>query len=469
MESPRLRLPRWAGHPAFGVVLLLVLAAVLIAHGEPQPSSRPSGTSVGVSGTTSAPSGTTPLLVIRGSRVQLRQAGHAARTVALPAHVVPRQLVPGRDTTVVLGTRGGRQYAYAVSSDLAVRGLGYADAVIPAVTGSAAVIVETKLTDPGRVASAATSTSAVPSRTATTSSGSGNDSSGAPALSDYVVRRFDSVGRPTGRLVDLPPGMRVATDTAVGLVVWQPVNRVFDDGQASESLSAAATLIRPDGTLRQLGPVHPLTADEQDLLVWDVVGHRFGLMPLNYVTATTTVTATPTVTSASPTARASAKSASPTPSVSPSTVAGVRWFEPTRGILVTGPAAFDADDTAFAVYAQVGLRRRLVVAELQNVGTDQVEVLALAAPRPSATSSPSGVVLPSVTASISRTPTATSSAPALQPDGYPIPAPLTPVWWHGQVLGVGLDSTVIGYLPGSRQSALLDLGLSDISALAPAP
>ena len=466
MESPRLRLPRWAGHPAFGVVLLLVLAAVLIAHGEPQPSSRPSGTSVGVSGTTSAPSGTTPLLVIRGNKVQLRQAGHTTRTVGLPAHVIPRQLVPGRDTTVVIGTRNGRQYAYAVSADLAVRGLGYADAVIPAVTGSAAVIVETKVVDPGRVATASATSS--PSSTAATSAGSGNDSSGAPPLSDYAVRRFDSTGRPMGGRTDLPPGMRVATDTVVGLVVWQPVNRVFDDGQAAESLSAAATLIRPTGTLRQLGPVHPLAADDQDLLVWDVVGHRFGLMPLNYVTATTTVTASPTRTSASARS-ATTRSVSPTPSASPSTVAGVRWFEPTRGILVTGPAAFDADDTAFAVYAQVGLRRRLVVAELQNVGTDQVEVLALAAPKPSATSSPSGVVLPSVTATVSRTPTATSSAPALQPDGYPVPAPLTPVWWHGQVLGVGLDSTVIGYLPGSRQSALLDLGLSGISALAPAP
>ena len=58
----------------------------------------------------------------------------------------------------------------------------------------------------------------------------------------------------------------------------------------------------------------------------------------------------------------------------------MRWFLPTRGmLLVTGPATFNPDGSAFAVYAQVGSRRRLVVAELQNLGTDQVQVLALAA------------------------------------------------------------------------------------------
>ena len=38
-------------------------------------------------------------------------------------------------------------------------------------------------------------------------------------------------------------------------------------------------------------------------------------------------------------------------------------------------------------------------------------------------------------------------------------------WWSA----VGADGTVIGYKPGSAQSSLLDLGLTGIQALAPAP
>jgi hypothetical protein len=51
----RFPLPRWTAHPGFAVVILFALAVLLIVHGEPQPSSRPSGKSVVVSGTASAP------------------------------------------------------------------------------------------------------------------------------------------------------------------------------------------------------------------------------------------------------------------------------------------------------------------------------------------------------------------------------------------------------------------------------
>ena len=60
-------------------------------------------------------------------------------------------------------------------------------------------------------------------------------------------------------------------------------------------------------------------------------------------------------------------------------------------------------------------------------------------------------------------------AAALAPDGYPITAPLTPLWWHGMVVGLGTDGTVIGYQPGKSQSSLIDLGLTDIHAFAAAP
>ena len=196
------------------------------------------------------------------------------------------------------------------------------------------------------------------------------------------MQRYDSAARRVGISQFLPAGTRVATDTAVGMVVWKPVNRVFDNGVALEPLSAAATLIRPDRSLRQLGPVHPLAADAANLLVWDVAVRRFGLMPLRYVTSTATSTASPSA-SASPAAGSSP--------VGDRLRLGPRG-QPDHGRrgavvlpdpgdhVVTGPASFAPDGSAFAVYAQVGSRRRLMVAQLQNVGTDQVEVLALVQP-----------------------------------------------------------------------------------------
>jgi hypothetical protein len=167
----------------------------------------------------------------------------------------------------------------------------------------------------------------------------------------------------------------------------------------------------------------------------------------------------------------------------------VQWFFPTRGItVVTGPASFDPDGSAFAVYAQVGSRRRLMVAQRRNVGTDRVEVLALVQP-PAPSSQPvrsttPGQPGPSVTVSGSATVGATSSGPsgsatsspaksasvtALQPDGFPIQAPLSPLWWNDQVVALGPDATVVGYRPGSNQASLLDLGPDDLQAMAELP
>jgi|GEM_PF-2374512 len=490
---PRLRLPAWTSSPGFGVAVLLVLAVILIAHGEPQPSSRPSGTSVGVSGSPTVPATVPALLVIRAGVVESRD-GSAVRRVRLPAAARPLSVVTGRGLSVVLAALDGRQRAYAVQPNLAVSDLGRADAVIPAATGRAAVLVETGLTEPGKLVPGVP---ADPIETATPSpSGS---PTGPPELRDFAVQRYDATARRVGISQFLPAGTRVATDTAVGLVVWKPVNRVFDNGVALEPLSAVATLIRPNRSLRQLGPVHPLAADASDLLVWDVSARRFGLMPLRY--ATSTVTTTPSASGGSqssggsggvPTGTATASgsaSASASPSASPSTVAGVRWFFPTRGItVVTGPASFDPDGSAFAVYAQVGSRRRLMVAQRKNVGTDRVEVLALVQP-PSPSSQPvrsstPGQPGPSVTVSGSSTVGATgtgpsgsassspgrsAAAPALQPDGFPIQAPLTPLWWNGQVVALGPDATVVGYRPGSDQASLLDLGPEDLQAIAELP
>ncbi len=485
MTRSRPRLPPWTSSPGFGIAVLLVLALILIVNGEPQPSSRPSGTSVRVSGSPTAPAAVPDLLVIRAGVVESRQAT-TVRRVALPAGARPLSVVTGRGLSVVLAALNGRQRAYAVRPNLAVRDLGPADAAFPAAAGTAAVLVETGLTEPGQLvpgvpASATGTASASPSASASASA------TGPPELRDFAVRRYDSAGRPLGFSEFLPAGTRIATDTAVGLVVWKPVNRVFDNGVALEPLSAAATLIRPDRSLRALGPVHPLTADASNLLVWDVAARRFGLMPLRYATSTATSTATPSA-SASGTGSSRPPTRSASATASPTTVAGVRWFQPTRGIsVVTGPASFDADGTAFAVYAQVGPRRRLLVAQLQNLGTNRVEVLALVQPvapssEPPRSSRP-GQPGPTVTVSGSSTvgtapgsPSSDSSSskpaasvPALRPDGFPIEAPLTPLWWDGQVVALGPDSTVVGYRPGTNQASLLDLGPDDLQAIAEMP
>jgi hypothetical protein len=499
MTRLRPRLPHWTSSPGFGVAVLFVLAVILIAHGEPQPSSRPSGTSVRVTGSAKAPAAVPPLLVIRAGVVESRQ-GHSVRPVKLPAAARPLSVVTGRGISVVLAALDGRQRAYAVRPDLAVDDLGPADAVIPAATGAAAVLVETGLTEPGKLVASATETT-TPSRTPSASP----TTTGPPELRDFAVQRYDAAGRRVGISQFLPTATRIATDTAVGLVVWKPVNRVFDKGVALEPLSAAAMLIRPNRSLRQLGPVHPLAADAVNLLVWDVSIRRFGLMPLRYATSTATSTVSPSASavpsgSGSPPTRTRSASAT----ASPTTVAGVRWFQPTRGItVVTGPASFDPDGSAFAVYGQVGSRRRLIVAQLKNVGTDQVEVLALVQPpapssQPARSSRPgsAGGSGPSVTVSGSSTvgatgapassdsansgsgssaPTSLSSKsvspsiPALQPDGFPIPAPLSPLWWNGQVVALGADATVVGYRPGSNQASLLDLGADDLHAMAEMP
>jgi hypothetical protein len=327
---------------------------------------------------------------------------------------------------------------------------------------------------------------------------------GPPPLRDYQIRRYDSAGQPTEPPDRLPRGYRTAVDTSVGLVVWQPVNRVFDSGVMHESLSASALLVRPDATIRALGPVHPLAANASELLVWDVRLRRFGVLPLRYVTSTATSTATatgtPSATEATGATSSATRSAKPTPV--PTLVAGTRWFLPTRGmLLVTGPAAFADDGSAFAVYAQVGSRRRLVVAQLKNLGTDQVEVLVLNQPpaKTSPTPSASSLVLPSPSGTggsssdslsggsggsgsggsgsgglgskgRSASPSASPTTPALEPDGYPIPAPVVPLWLpDNQVVAVAQDSTVIGYRPGGTQSGALDLGVTGLRALAPAP
>lgn len=482
---------RWTSHPGFGVLVLFVLAIALIWHGEPQPSSRPSGTSVGVSGTASANGPIAGLLAMRDGRLELLQQHRITRTVSLPSGAVPRSMLTSRGLTVVLAILDGRQRAYAITRTLAVHDLGYADAVLPAMRGTAAVIVESALVDPGRpdpAQLASPTASGSPSDTSSASETTGKPLPGPPPLRDYSIRRYDSSGQPAEPPDRLPRGFRAAVDTSVGLVVWQPVNRVFDRGVMRESLSAAALLVRPDATLRALGPVHPLAADGSQLLVWDVALHRFGVMPLRYVNSSATATST-----ASPSASASASdSATPTdiggssepagssspakPSPVPTMVPGTRWFLPTRGmLLVTGPAAFSADSTAFATYALVGSRRRLVVAQLKNLGTDQVEVLVLNQPPAKSSPVPSGssLVLPSPSGSgSSASPSASNSAtaPAFEPDGYPIPAPAAPVWLpDNQVVGVAQDGTVIGYRPGGVQSAELDLGVATVRALAPAP
>lgn len=479
------RLPHWTSSPGFGVVVLLVLAVILIVNGEPQPSSRPSGTSVRVSGSPTAPAAVPALLVIRAGVVESRQANNV-RQVPLPPAARPLSVVTGRGLSVVLAALDGRQRAYAVQPNLAVRDLGPADAVIPAATASAAVLVETGLTQPGLLipgASAGATETATASRTASPSP----SPTGPPELRDFAVRRYDSAARPVGISQFLPAGTRIATDTAVGLVVWKPVNRVFDNGVALEPLSAAATLVRPDRSLRALGPVHPLAADATNLLVWDVAVRRFGLMPLRYVTSTATSIASPSTSTSRPRSGSATATRSPSATASPSTVAGVGWFQPTRGIsVVTGPASFASDGSAFAVYAQVGSRRRLMVAQLQNVGTGGVEVLPLVQPaaptsQPARSTSP-GQSGPTVTVSGSSTVgvtgsasgssgsrSATPSIPALQPDGFPIEAPLTPLWWDGQVVALGADSTVVGYRPGTNQASLLDLGPDDLQAIAEMP
>jgi hypothetical protein len=343
-----------------------------------------------------------------------------------------------------------------------VHDLGFADAVIPAVTGRAVIIVETAVIGPGLVTESMAPITGSPTASTSGSSANSGSTQSQPPLRDFAVRRFDAAGRALGTATGLPAGMRVATDSAVGLVVWQPANRVYDSGLPLEALSADAMLIRPDHSLRRIGAYHPLSATGTSLLIWDVKSRRFGLVPLLKITETKRITtATPAGTTGSK---------SPEPTKSPPPLEGVKWFAPTRGFLVTGPASFSPDSASFAVYAQVGGRRRLIVAQLRYLGTDQVDVLALAQTEPSPT------------ALETRSPAARSSARGTNPDGtssssgtaavafdreaFPITAPLAPSWWKDTLLAVAADGNLIGYQPGNKQASLLDLGLGDLESLA---
>ena len=168
-----------------------------------------------------------------------------------------------------------------------------ADAVIPAATGSAAVIVETAVLDPGLLA--ARQPDSRPDRRC----------GGVGRLGQFVQRehpghrscvtsRCSAMTRPVGgRDLAIAAGTRIATDTAVGMVVWKPVNRVFDKGVRARVAVGAG---RADPTERVAAPARPgapAGRRRQDLLVWDVAARRFGLMPLRYVTSTATSTASP--------------------------------------------------------------------------------------------------------------------------------------------------------------------------------
>jgi hypothetical protein len=470
MTRARLRLPSWTAHPGFGVAVLFALAVILVIHGEPQPSSRPSGTSVVPSGTETAPVSPPALLEIRKGVIEWR-LNSAARDIPLPDGARPRTLVTSGGLSVALATVGDRQHAYAITRELRVTDLGLADGVIPAASAGAVLIIETALTDPGAVMQPDTSASGSPSAETSGTTQPGNTP---PLLRDFRIRRYDAAAKQIGPSSLLPTGMRLATDSPVGLVVWQPAKRVFDAGVPIEALSANAALIRPDGSLRSIGAVHPLAASAQDLLVWDVKTREFGLMPLRYVTsnATTTESAAASATSAA-SSSAARESVTPSPTVSPSTVAATRWFLPTKGFVVTGPASFKPDSSSFAVYAQVGMRRRLVVADVSKVGTDQVEVLALVQPNVKSTASASATAtIPNPTSGATGTSppkSQTPSIPAFEPDGFPIGAPLWPLWWGDLVVGLAPDGAVIGYQPGTDQAALLDLGVTGIESLAAAP
>jgi len=462
-SSPKL--PRFTAHPAFGVVVLLALAVLLIIHGEPQPSSRPSGKTVAIGRASAVAVEPKPVLLITQGQVEWRLRS-TVRRIALPAGAKPRQLLTSRGMSVVMAVLDNRQHAFAVGKDLAVTDLGLADGVIPAALGTAAILIETSVTEPGKVYQSIPEPSSTSSSAASSASSSQNGG-GPPPLQNFLARRYDASGRALGSAFELPPGMRLATDSVVGLLVWQPASRVFDAGVAQESQSALAMLIRPDGTLRTIGPVHPLAATADDLLVWDVAEHRFGLMPLQYVTSNATTTATPSASQS----RSESRSSTPTPS----SVAGVKWFDRTRGFVVTGPASFSADSSAFAVYASVGSRRRLVVAQIANVGTDQIEVLALVQPssKASLSTTPTPPPTPTTSATSSSLSGSVSKSPPIvpifEPDGFPLPAPQVPLWWGGVAIAVGGEGLVVGYKPGNNQGSALDLGVSDVDALTAAP
>ena len=489
----RLVLPRWTAHPGFGVAALFAVAVLLIVHGEPQPSSRPSGKSVVASGSATAPNRVPSTLMIRQGRLELR-AGTGVRTFTLPDRAMPLSVITNRAVSVVLAAVGDRQHAFLMDRKFAIVDLGPADGVIPAVLGNSAVIVETASTDPGQLPSSdgtagQSGDPSTPSATATRSP--------AAAERSYTVRRYDSAGRPVVTAVALPAGMRAAADTPVGLVAWRPIKLVFDGSIPLEPLSATATLIRPDGTLRSIGAVFPLASTTEDLLVWSTERHEFGLMPLEYVTSEQTKVNPPSTSGTSvrppaPTGSAATRTPAPpvprthprstaaataapdaSPSVGPTSVAGTRWYAPTRGFTVTGPASFTPDGSAFAVYAQVGTRRRLVVGQVGSQLNDQIEVLALS-PAPALPTTSSSTANPSLapsasTSSSSASPSPSTTSAAFTLQGFPFPAPLQPEWWDGQVVGLGNEGTVVGYQPGKDQAVLLDLGFSDIKSLADAP
>src|ERR1700712_2502484 len=104
----RLPLPRWTPHPAFGFAALLAVAVLLIVHGEPQPSSRPSGKSVVASGSPTAPSTVPATILIHQDRLEYRAQG-TVRLITLPNHAIPTSVITSRGLSVVLATVGERQ------------------------------------------------------------------------------------------------------------------------------------------------------------------------------------------------------------------------------------------------------------------------------------------------------------------------------------------------------------------------
>src|ERR1022692_3099129 len=146
----RLGLPRWTTHPGFGVAALLAVAVLLIVHGEPQPSSRPSGKSVVASGSPTAPATVPAVIVIRDGTLQYRTAG-TLRTIAMPNHAIPISVLTNPGLTVVLAPVDDRQVAYAINKSFTVTRLGFADAALPATAGTAAVLLERAVIDPGQL------------------------------------------------------------------------------------------------------------------------------------------------------------------------------------------------------------------------------------------------------------------------------------------------------------------------------
>lgn len=358
MTSLRERLngaPAWARRPLIPAFVLACAAAVSLSHGQPPPADRASGVSVPVGSTLGAPDGVGTLLLVTSGRVtRYDVATRVTSVVPLPAGHLALRAFPLGGTDVVLTVR----------RPPGIPGL-------PGVPDRPGLGTASSWDDlhspPNTFAFAIPRTGAPVSLGAATAVIPGADWAHVWLLRGDVARLVELDGTRTTTWVRVPPGYRL-----VGTAGRGPLATIGGRRPLTVLLPADGGLPRPVVNAESLDLVG------QMLLLRE--SHRVGTFDL--ITGAT------------------------------------RWLPGLSAVTFTGPGALSGDLDAFATYARVNERARLVVGGLDATSSGHLRVVAL--------------------------------------DGGPARAqPPQPVWSYGRVLAVRPDNRVVAYRPGDRNGAIL--------------